>query len=211
MNINCPSCGKDTELPDHKIPKDRDFSFKCPGCGSSVPVKASELNYRQVATEPKAPPADQNLSRFQAGSMKQALVCMVPSLGRNRVISGLENAGFVAHVAQEAAHALRNLEYSTYPLVLVDDDFDADKRMAQHMNGMDMSLRRNICLVQVSPGVETGNAMTALHFSVNYVIRSQDLEQQDASLVDDILAVALSEHETFYAVFNSSMKAAGKA
>lgn len=210
MNIICPSCGNDTLLPDEKIPKERDFSFKCPNCGSSVPVKAAGANAETAPGAPKAEPDTRDIPRFQSSGLKQALVCMVPSLGRNRIMGALENAGFSTHVAEEPAHALRNLQYNVYPLVLVDDEFDADKAMMVHMNNLDMSLRRKICLVLISPDVETANAMTALHSSVNYVIASRDLEQQDASLVDDILAVALSEHEIFYAVFNDSMKAAGK-
>ena len=211
MKIACPTCGSHATLPDDKIPKDKAFSFKCPKCGALVPVKASTGNPGGAGFGQNTAGMGREMSRGQAGGPKQALVCLAPCLGRNRIMAGLENAGFKAHVPETPAQALKNLEYYVYPLVVVDDAFDADKAMVANMNNMDMFLRRKICFVRVGSGFETGDAMTALDLSANYVIKSQDLEQEDASLVNTVLAVALSEHEQMYAVFNDSMKAAGKA
>ncbi|WP_035237170.1 zinc-ribbon domain-containing protein [Desulfobacter vibrioformis] len=212
MKIACPTCGKDTNLPDDKIPKNKDFSFKCPKCGALVPVKASAKNPGDAGFEPNiAGMGPDDMSGLKAGGAKKALVCLAPCLGRNRIMAGLEHAGFTAHLPKTPAQAVKNLEYYVYPLVVVDDAFDTDKAMAAKINNMDMFLRRKTCLVRIGPGFETGNAMTALNLSANYVIKSQDLEQEDASLADHVLAVALSEHEQMYAVFNDSMKAVGKA
>jgi hypothetical protein len=153
----------------------------------------------------------QDMSMIQAGGSKQALVCMPPSLGRNRMMGGLERAGVKGQVSETPAQALKNLEYYVYPLVVMDEAFDTDKSIARYMNKMDMSLRRRICLIRLGQTLETGNAMTALNLSANYVIKSQDLEQEDGSLVNNVLAMALSEHKQMYAVFNDSMKAVGKA
>jgi len=212
MKIACPTCGKDANLPDDKIPKNKDFSFKCPKCGALVPVKASAKNPGGAGFEPNiAGMGPDDMSRLKAGGAKKALVCLAPCLGRNRIMAGLENDGFTAHLPKTPAQAVKNLEYYVYPLVVVDDAFDTDKAMAAKINNMDMFLRRKTCLVRIGPGFETGNAMTALNLSANYVIKSQDLEQEEASLVNHVLAVALSEHEQMYAVFNDSMKAVGKA
>ena len=211
MKIACPACGSSTNLPDDKIPKDKDFSFKCPKCAASVPVKASAGNTGAAGLEQTSAGISPDVSMFQGGGSKQALVCMPPSLGRKRILAGLEHVGLQAHVAESAAQALKNLEYYVYPLVVMDDAFDTDRRVAGYMNNMDMFLRRKICLVRLGSALETGNAMTALDLSANYVIKSQDLEQEDDTLVNTLLAVALSEHEQMYAVFNDSMKAVGKA
>lgn len=211
MKIACPACGSHANLPDDKIPKDRDFSFKCPKCGASVPVKASAGTPGRAGSGQNTAAMGPDIPKFQAGGPKQALVCIAPCLGRNRVMAGLENAGLKAHVPETPAQALKNLEYYVYPLVVIDDAFDTDKAISAYMNNMDMFLRRKICLVRIGSDLETGNAMSALDLSANYVIKSQDLEQEDASLVNNVLAVALSEHEQMYAVFNDSMKAVGKA
>nr|WP_320191115.1 zinc-ribbon domain-containing protein [uncultured Desulfobacter sp.] len=211
MKIACPSCGNNANLPDDKIPKDKDFSFKCPKCGTSVPVKAAAGNAGAADSEPNIAEMGSDVPMLQAGGGNQALVCIAPSLGRNRIMAGLENVGLKANVPDTPAQALKNLEYYVYPLVVIDDAFDTDKIITAYMNNMDMFLRRKVCLIRLGPGFETGNAMTALNISANYVIKSQDLEMEDASLVNDVLAVALSEHEQMYAVFNDSMKAVGKA
>ena len=211
MKIACPTCGSNANLPDDKIPKDKDFSFKCPKCEASVPVKAAVGNTEGSGFDQDTAGMGSDIPKFQTGGSKQALVCIAPSLGRKRIIAGLENVGLKVHVSETSAQALKNLKYYVYPLVVIDDAFDTDKAIATYMNNMDMFLRRKICLVLLGPGLETGNAMTALDLSANYVIKSQDLEQKDAFLVDDVLAVALSEHEQMYAVFNDSMKAVGKA
>lgn len=208
MNIACPACGSNANLPDNKIPKDKDFSFKCPKCGASVPVKASAGT---AGIEQTTAGMGQDMSMIQAGGSKQALVCMPPSLGRNRMMGGLERAGVKGQVSETPAQALKNLKYYVYPLVVMDEAFDTDKSIARYMNKMDMSLRRRICLIRLGQTLETGNAMTALNLSANYVIKSQDLEQEDGSLVNNVLAMALSEHKQMYAVFNDSMKAVGKA
>lgn len=212
MKIACPTCGRDVNLPDDKIPKNKDFSFKCPKCGALVPVKASAKNPGDAGFEQNtAGMGPDDMSKLKAGGAKKALVCLTPCLGRNRIMAALEHAGFTAHVPETPAQAVKNLEYYVYLLVVLDDAFGAGKAMAAKINNMDMFLRRKTCLVRIGPGFETGNAMTALNLSANYVIKSQDLEQEDASLVNHVLAVALSEHEQMYAVFNDSMKAVGKA
>ncbi|EIM64433.1 zinc-ribbon domain-containing protein [Desulfobacter postgatei] len=211
MKIACPTCGSNANLPDDKIPKDKDFSFKCPKCSASVPVKASIGNPGNAGFGQNTAATSPAIPKFQAGGAKPALVCIPSCLGRKRIIAGLENAGLKVHVPETPAQALKNLEYYVYPLVVIDEAFDTDKVMVAYMNSMDMFLRRKICLVRLGPGLETGNAMTALELSANYVIKFQDLEQEDASLVNNVLAVALSEHDQMYAVFNDSMKAVGKA
>ncbi|WP_321494617.1 zinc-ribbon domain-containing protein [uncultured Desulfobacter sp.] len=211
MKITCPTCGSDTNLPDDKIPKNKDFSFKCPKCSALVPVKAAAGPPGSDVSKSNSSAMDRDTSRFPGGGVKQALVCLAPGLGRNRIITGLENAGFTAHTPETPAQALKNLEYYVYPLIVMDEAFDTEKAMSAHMNNMDMFLRRKICLIRIGPGLETGNAMTALTLSANYVVKSQDLELEDASVADSVLSVALSEHEQMYGVFKDSMKAVGKA
>ena len=78
--------------------------------------------------------------------------------------------------------------------------------MTTHMNELDMSLRRRICLVLFSNRLPTGDPMSDLHSSVNYIVGSDSL-----NYVEVILTTALTEHQTFYTGYNESMRAAGKA
>ncbi len=210
MNITCPHCKTKLNLPDDKIPKRKDSSFKCPKCKESVHVKA---------LRPKAASGSVKSQLKQSGQSKQlrrsgqALICMPPSPAREWMMTVVQNTGFELEAPETTVQAFDRLEYRIFPLVIVDDGFDKDSKMARYMNEMDMSLRRRICLIRVSSEVSTGDSMTALHSSVNCVINRKKLEQdsEDAALVSDILALALEDHGNFYTIFNDSMKATGKA
>ena len=204
MNIICPHCKTKLNLPDDKIPKHRDSSFKCPKCKEPVQVKAARSKASPGAVS--APPGQPRRS-----GRVPALVCMPRSPARNRMITAVQNAGFSSEAPETERQAFDRLEYRIFPLVIVDDGFDKDMKMAAYMNEMDMSMRRRICLIRISSDVSTGDPMTALHLSVNNVMNRKNLEQDSDDAVSDFLASALEDHENFYTIFNDSMKATGKA
>ncbi len=214
MNVTCPHCKTKLNLPDDKVPKQRDSSFKCPKCKGVVQVKASPSPPPQPS-EPREDSGHLTLGGgdglFRRSTRAQAMICMPESEIRNQLTAAIQRLGFSVDFPKNFQQAFKNLEYNNYPLVVVDDAFDTDRQMAVHMTEMDMSLRRRICLVRVTLGEETGNAMAALHSSVNAVIRTRDIQEEDDLYIEDILNTALTEHEKFYAIFNDSMKAAGKA
>ncbi len=212
MNITCPHCKTKLNLPDDKIPKHKDSSFKCPKCKESVHVKASRPK-AAAGSDKSTGQLKSSGGLKQPGRSERTLVCMPPSPAKDRMIAAVQNAGLEIEAPETIAQAFDRLEYQIFPLVIVDDAFDKDSKMADHMNSMDMSLRRRICLMRVSSEVSTGDPMAALHSSVNCVLNSRDLEldSDGTSFVSNILAVALEEHGNFYTIFNDSLKATGKA
>lgn len=204
MNITCPHCQAKLNLPDHKIPKDRDSSFKCPKCRKPVQIKASHSSV-SGSGQPSVPAGG-----LGQGSQAQALVCLPDSDARARAMDVLARAGLGAESPESSSQALAKLQYHIYPLVLVDKVFDANMEMMRHMNDLDMSLRRKICLVCLGVDFSTGDAMAALHGSCNFYINTRDLNRDDGFL-DDILATAITDHQNFYTIYNDSMRAAGKA
>ena len=164
MNVTCPHCSTKLNLPEDKVPRHRDSSFKCPKCKGAIQVKASQ------PIPPPEPPGVQSNGLFRRSSREQALVCMPSSPVRDELTSTIKRLGFSVDFPDTPLQAFKNLEYHNYPLVVVEDAFDPDRQMAIHMNEMDMSLRRRICLVRVCQTEATGNDMAALHSSVNSVI-----------------------------------------
>ncbi|WDP92105.1 MAG: zinc-ribbon domain-containing protein [Desulfobacter sp.] len=214
MNVTCPHCSTKLNLPDDKVPKDRDTSFKCPKCKGAIQVKASRPEdppQKPAASPRQAMPAAGEQGMFRRSSRARALVCMAPSGTRDLLSASIQRLDFSIDFPKTPENALDNLEYQIYPLVVLDDAFDLGQRMISHMNDMDMSLRRRICLVRVEQGVETGNAMAALHGSVNFVFRLRDIDEEDDLYIEDMLNDALENHKRLYAVYNESMKVAGKA
>ncbi len=208
MNITCPHCKTKLNLPDHKIPKDRDSSFKCPKCRESIQIKASQSTGVSGGGEDTG----QGRGKTPVGhaSQAQALVCMPDSGARTRVMEALKRAGLGAQFPDSPSKALAKLQYHIFPLILVDKTFDANGEMMRYMNDLDMSLRRRICLVCLGGESPTGDAMEALHGSWNFYINTRDLDRDDGFL-DDTLATAITDHQNFYTIYNDSMRAAGKA
>jgi len=221
VNIICPHCKTKLNIPDHRIPKNRDTSFKCPKCQGRVQVAASQL--KQPALNPDAltvpgsgaPKEESSKKEFlgpgilSAGGQEYALVCMDDSPGKMKVVDAVKGAGFHVESPVSISEAFIKMAYHIYPLILLDESFDRNrgfKAMSIHMNELDMAMRRRICLVLVSDRLPTGDPMSALHSSVNFIVGSDSLDH-----VDDILSTALMEHKNLYTVYNESMKAAGKA
>jgi len=211
MNIICPHCKTKLNIPDHRIPRDKDSSFKCPKCSEKVQVLLSQLNLPENMSKDKGKPRKQDMGLVGLSDQisGQALVCMDDTERKTKILASVERAGFTADTPSNIVDAFVKMEYHVYPLVLVDELFDQNlgfKNMSQRMNELDMSLRRRSCFVLISEKFSTGDNMAALHSSVNYIIGSQGLDQ-----LDSILSRILLDHKNFYTVFNESMKAAGKA
>ncbi len=219
MNLTCPHCKTKLNLPDDKVPADRASAFKCPKCKGVIQMKASKPSASKPASRQPSELREGGAAlssgggdgRFGRSTRVQALVCMAPSRIRNQLTAAVKILGFSVDFPESPHKALKELEYRIYPLMVVDDTFDRDRKMAVHMNEMDMSLRRKICLVRVCQSEATGNDMAALHSSVNSVIRTRDIDQEDDLYIEDILNAALTNHSKFYSIFNESLKAAGKA
>ncbi len=214
MNITCPHCKTKLNIPDQKIPKDKDSSFKCPKCQGKVQVLASQLNLSAMNSgtgSKKNEELKSNMSSVVSASQgrEQALVCMDDSFETAQLVAAVQGLGFNVETPVSISEAFIKMAYHIYPLVMLDESFDKNqgfKAMSTHMNELDMSLRRRICLVLVSERLPSGDPMSALHSSVNYIMGSDYMDQPEV-----ILSTALTEHQNFYTVYNESMKAAGKA
>ncbi|PIE61060.1 MAG: hypothetical protein CSA29_05245 [Desulfobacterales bacterium] len=231
MNITCPHCNTRLNLPDGRIPKDRDTSFKCPKCKGAVPVKAAipqntasfsktgslasseRSGEENAALYPPLPSIGENMSAgfSSRASRHRALICMGPSSIRDLLTQSIRRLDFSAEFPKTMAAALDYIEHHFYLLVVLDHEFKNADKIAGYFKQMDMLLRRRICLVHVAEGVETGNAMAALHSSANFILNRRDLLKEDDLYIEDMLNQALTHHRKMYAVFNEAMKAVGKA
>ena len=203
MNITCPHCQTKLTLPDDKIPKDRDSSFKCPKCRESVQIKAGKTD-GSPSDEPAA--MGEGLSHGA-----DVLVCVTGSRTRGKILAAAERSGWKAEAAPFTDQALEWLEYEIFPLMIMDETFDDKGAMTAYLNELDMSLRRRICLVRISSGVKTGDPMLALHTSNNFVINAKDVAACSEDELCSLLVSAKKDHDNFYRVYNDSMRAVGKA
>ncbi len=204
MNVQCNNCQSRFNIPDHKLPKDRDAVFSCPKCRERIHIPAGggggdePVSSGSVSESRPVPPL-QNQPR--------ALVLALEGPFRQPAVTAATQLGYAVETAADPSEALRKMAYHVYPLVVMEDRFDPGQEIiSTHMNTVDMSVRRSICLVLMGRSLKTGDPMTALHASVNGVAGPDGLTQMPA-----VLSSAVREHTDLYRVYMDSMKAAGKA
>lgn len=216
MIIICPHCNTKLNIPDHKIPKDKDSSFKCPKCQDKIQVLSSQSNAPVAGSQRKETIKKEAVKKevMRSGGassqgQESALIIMADSSERSKLVSAVQGLGFYVETTASNFEAFKKMAYQLYPLVLVEDSPEQSQGVAAmftHMNELDTSLRRRIFLILLSDHLPTGDPMSALHASVNYVLGSDSLDH-----AEQLLSGALTEHRNFYTVYNESMRAAGKA
>ncbi|MDT8377521.1 MAG: zinc-ribbon domain-containing protein [Desulfotignum sp.] len=204
MNVRCENCRSRFNIPDHKWPKDKDAVFTCPKCGEKIHIPAKgDKTLDKDAVKPASGPRPgtplQNQSR--------ALILSPGGPFLQAAVTAAGQLGYAVETAANPMRAVRKMAYHVYPLVVIEDRFDPDGDViSEHINRLDMSVRREICLVLMGRSLKTGDPMSALHASVNCVIGPDNLSEMSA-----VLYSAVREHTDFYRVYLASMKAAGKA
>lgn len=204
MNVRCENCRSRFNIPDHKLPKDKDAVFNCPKCSEKIhiPAKGDKTLDKDAVTPAYAPQPGiplQNQSR--------ALILSPEGPFLQAAVTAAGQLGYAVETATDSMQAISKMAYHVYPLVVIEDRFDPDGDLIfGHINRLDMSVRRTICLVLMGRSLKTGDPMTALHASVNCVIGPDNLSEMSA-----VLSNAVREHTDFYRVYLASMKAAGKA
>jgi predicted Zn finger-like uncharacterized protein len=202
MNVICQNCKTKLNIPDHKIPKNKESIFKCPKCKEKIPVSGGDVkqSIREDKKQSKSIPFEDR---------RNALVCIGDDDLKKKVNSTIDQMGFNTEIVNNTKAALRKMEYHIYHVVIMDETFDQNKGVTDlidSINSIDMYLRRKMCLVLVSDEFKTNDDMAALHASVNTVIQLDDIVHLDA-----FLSEALMEHKNFYTVYNESLKLAGRA
>lgn len=194
MNVTCHNCKTKLNIPDHKIPKDKDLTLACPKCKEKIRIPVVK---------------QQKSAQLSLEDRLNALVCIDDNDVKKKAVSIIGQMGLTAKIAVDTKSALNKMEYHIYHLVIIDETFDRKKGisgMMDRMNAIDMSLRRRICLVLISDKFTTNDNMAALHASVNSVIHRDDIIH-----LETFLSGVLADHKNFYTVYNDSLKLAGKA
>ncbi|MDA8135067.1 MAG: zinc-ribbon domain-containing protein [Desulfobacteraceae bacterium] len=204
MNITCHNCNTKLNIPDHKLPKDKESTVACPKCRERI----------QVPAAPKSqPPVDEKKNSFYQRRFEDrlnALVCVDRAELKSKINSALDQMGLNAEAAVDMRGAFNKMEYNAYQLLIMEDDFDPENKGAtgiiERMSAIDMSLRRKICIVLISRKFNTNDNMAALHSSVNNIIHQDDTHHMEA-----FLSKAVAEHKNLYSIYNESLKLVGKA
>lgn len=203
MNLTCQHCQTPLNIPDHKLPKDKNLVIRCPNCREKIQIPA-------LGPQPPSEDSKKTAARYQFDDRLNALVCTNRSELQHKMHELLDRMGMNTEIADDMRVAFNKMEYRIYHLLILDDAFDPENKGAagiiERMSSLDMSLRRRICMVLISRRFNTNDKMAALHTSVNSVIHHEDIGHMKS-----FLTLTLQEHQNLYAVYNESLKLAGKA
>ncbi|MCP3872831.1 MAG: hypothetical protein GY699_06715 [Desulfobacteraceae bacterium] len=202
MNVICHNCNAKLNIPDHKVPKDKDTTLKCPKCTEKIQIKATNQSKQVKGKKQKS---------FQSsfGDRLNALVLIGEDNLKKKAYSIIKQMGLNTETAENSKDATNRMEYHIYHLVIVDETFDGNigiSGIIGKMNTIDMSLRRRICLVSISNNYKTNDGMAAMHSSVNSIIHRDDIQH-----LEEFLSSALMDHKNFYTVYNDSLKLVRRA
>ena len=113
MHITCPHCKTRLNIPDHKIPRDKDSSFKCPKCQDKVQVLVSQLNLSVLETPKKEDVKKESMGTGSSSvqGREQALVCMDDSPARDKLVAAVEGLWFHVEATGSTSAALKKMSY----------------------------------------------------------------------------------------------------
>jgi len=204
MNIRCRHCKSQFNIPDHKLPKDKDAVFTCPKCKEKIQISVAKNPGKEKIADAAVPASG---TGFPFQSRERALVLVADTLFQKSAHDAVRQLGYGVDTAPDQGEAAKKIAYHVYPLILLGQGFDrGSQSIAGHMNTLDMSIRRMTCLVVMGQQFKTGDPMAALHASADYVVGPDNLEH-----LPSFLAAALKHHKDFYRVYMDSLKIVGKA
>ena len=205
MKIICISCQAKFTVPDEKIPKDKKNAFlRCPKCHSKVKIptfQAKESGGAQALPDIFA-------TSFMSDIDKKALVCVDNDSYREIIQRALAKNEFQGNAAENTTFALQFLEIQQYNAIIIDEAYEngtGKDKIMDELERMDISFRRDICIVLLSKQIKTGDNMSTLHSSVNKVVNYKDI-----NIFDNFFKSAVKEHKQFYSVYNLSLRTIGK-
>ena len=224
MRIQCNHCQAVFNVPDEKMPRDRQFKATCSKCRRTIIVEPQggkgatigvDVSLAEVADAPTAIEADLDMTSdydsplevLEEGAMS-ALVCVDEPERLKAVKEALDDLNYYSSVASSVKEALSKLRYNQYDLVMLDEEFcgeSADNNtILRYLQPMPMSTRRNIFLMLISNQIRTLDNLMAFAKSVNAVINDSDTQK-----VKIVLERAMADHRRFYKVYRDLVQVIG--
>lgn len=224
MEITCSHCEKKIQVPDEKIPENKPFSFRCPGCKNKIsvdpaspPDPAAGVGFDDADADVEDAftvsgedyDASEKPFDFLEEEGRTAMVLENDPEIVKQAGKVLEVMDYHVTVAENVRDALRKMKYHQFDLILLNETFDSSSPDANgvliYLQRMTMDTRRQMFVALLTQRYNTIDHMAAFLKSVNVVINVKDIAQ-----LDRILARAINENELFYAVFKESMKKLGQ-
>lgn len=201
MNITCNHCNSRLNIPDQKIPQDRETVFKCPKCKGKIDFKPADTKNIKASAFHMDDSLEQTTVLYD--DTKTAMICMDDPELKKSAYAALKQMGYLVQAAKNSKAALGKMQYHVFNVIVIDDTFDNTaglNMMLANINRMDMTQRRRICLILVSRAFKTNDNMTTLQLSANQIVNAGDMKE-----FDKIVSKAVIDHQNLYSVFNDAL------
>ena len=138
-----------------------------------------------------------------------SMICEEDTALRNKVRENLKLLNFNIVEPTTSKEALKYTTFQTFNVIVINENFDIGKdgvnKVLKYLEGMTMSMRRQIFVVLISSTYATMDYMNTLNKSVNLIIN-----QDEISEIGMILNKEMEENEYFYHVFKDFQRKLGK-
>jgi PleD family two-component response regulator len=206
MHVSCSACGKRLQIPDDKLPTDRQVRIACPACHERFTVEPPPQ--APAPSTPSSPPL--NIDLAEAGLAPRALICLDTASHRDECASIVPSLGInTVHVISNQTQALAYLSQVAYNLVILDATFDGSTPEANPIlaciHELSMQQRRHMFVMLCTPDTEATDTMTAYSHSINLIINHAEV-----LTCRRVLEQHLTEHKRLYRTYHELRQELGK-
>jgi hypothetical protein len=223
MEIRCEECQAIIQIPEKRVPRNSEFRLNCPRCkrkilASTKTSESLEKGKTDVSYAPRPPDVTPLMSDDPNDDLPEAMDCLQPGQSgallcvdreesREALKATLESLGYVVDIPAAVDHALQRLRFNQYHVILLDDDLErrSQNPMVGYLAGLNMNVRREMFVVLIGKGFNTGDHFQAFVESVDLTLHPNDLPQ-----LATFLTRGMRDHERFYKVFTECLIEAGK-
>ena len=216
MQVECPSCAKEINIPDNKIPQGQAFNLNCPSCKNKMRV---DQHLKPPASHPEESldaasmlvdeEFDHNDEEIEIYDEHDKIALILDRQNDDLWTTALTELEYKLQRAKSPEHAVHKLRFNQYHVVVFHEKFGGttleNSPLYEFIRDMPMDTRRKTFIALVGESFKTLDNMEALAYSVNLVINQKDFDQ-----LETVLKKSIGENETFYKVYRETMTALGK-
>jgi hypothetical protein len=212
MQVECPSCAKEINIPDNKVPQGQAFNLNCPGCKTKMRVDQHLQPDPTEALDTSSMLVDEEFDddeQIEIYDEHDQIGLILDRQNDDLWTAALTELDYKLQRAKSPEHAVHKLRFNQYHVVAIHEKFGdttlETSPLYEFVRDMPMDTRRKTFVALVGANFKTLDNMEALAYSVNLVINQNDFDQ-----LETILKKSIGENETFYKVYRETMTALGK-
>jgi len=212
MQVECPSCAKEINIPDNKVPQGQAFNLNCPSCKTKMRVDQhlqpdpTQLDTSSMLVDEEF---DDDNEEIEIYDEHDQIALILDRQNDDLWTTALTDLDYKLQRAKSPEHAVHKLRFNQYHVVVVHEKFGdttlKTSPLYEYIRDMPMDTRRKTFVALVGDNFKTLDNMEAFAYSVNLVINQKDFDQ-----LETVLKKSIGDNETFYKVYRETMTALGK-